>query len=172
MRGSEGVFIGWEEWRPLNVPCQWFMCFFTMALRSNRRKINNRDGMELCFFACLHALRWWSKGRLVWCLRLLLYIAYLWCWLWTAWEQPRPSYMLPICVDVVTVAPAGVDYIELHSLWNWYLFTLSFKYSKSYVCFDRLNELFAMERSKYFFETVLLWKKIRTSFVLDFRQTI
>ena len=43
------------------MPCQRSMCFFTMALGSNHHKINGGDGVELCFFACLHALRRWSK---------------------------------------------------------------------------------------------------------------
>jgi len=164
MRRSEGVFIVWEEeWRPLNVPCQWSMCFFTMTLGSNHHKINGGDGVELCFFVCLHALRRWSK-RSVWCLRLLLYVAYLWCWLWTAWEQPGPSCILPICVDVVPAAPTSVDYIELHSLWNWYLF----KYSKWYVHFDPLNELFATKRSKYFFRLFCYERKFKLLLFLIF----
>jgi hypothetical protein len=66
MRRGWPPFIGGdEEWRPLNVPCQRSVCFFTMAIRSNRHRINGGDGVELCFFACLHALRRWSKGRSV-----------------------------------------------------------------------------------------------------------
>jgi len=57
MRGSEGVFIGWEEeWRPLNAPCQRSMCLFTLALGSNYHKMNGGDGVELCFLACLPIL--------------------------------------------------------------------------------------------------------------------
>ena len=36
-----------------------------MVLGLNHHRINDGDGVELCFFACLDALRWWSKGRLV-----------------------------------------------------------------------------------------------------------
>ena len=52
MRGSEGLFIGWEEWRPLNVPCQRSVCLFTSALGSNSHKMDGGDGVELCFLAC------------------------------------------------------------------------------------------------------------------------
>ena len=31
-----------------------------------------------------------------------------------------PAACCPFCVDVVTAAPAGVDYIGLYSLWNLY----------------------------------------------------
>ena len=47
------------------MSCHRSMCFFTMALGSNHHRINGGDGVELCFFACLHALRQWAKGRLV-----------------------------------------------------------------------------------------------------------
>jgi hypothetical protein len=39
MRGNEGVFIDWEEWRPINVPCQQSVCLFTTALGSNHHRI-------------------------------------------------------------------------------------------------------------------------------------
>jgi hypothetical protein len=64
--GEASFFIGGEEeWRPLNMPHQRSVRFFTMSLGSNRHRINGGDGVELCFFACLHALRQWSKGRSV-----------------------------------------------------------------------------------------------------------
>ena len=53
MRGSEWLFIGWEEeWRPLNVPCQRSVCLFTSALGSNSHKMDGGDRVELCFLAC------------------------------------------------------------------------------------------------------------------------
>jgi hypothetical protein len=53
MRGSEWLFIGWEEeWRPLNMPCQWSVCLFTLALGSNSHKMDGGDRLELCFLAC------------------------------------------------------------------------------------------------------------------------
>ena len=58
MKGSEGLFIGWEkEWRSLNVPCQRSMCLFTSALGSNSHKMDGGDGVELCFLACQYYVR-------------------------------------------------------------------------------------------------------------------
>jgi hypothetical protein len=45
-------------------------------------------------------------------------------------------------------------------LQNYYLFILSFKYSKWYICFNRLDELFAMVYFNLSFEIVLFYEKL------------
>ena len=79
-----------------------------------------------------------------------------------------PAACCPFCVDVVTAAPAGVDYIGLHSLWNWYFFTQSSKYSKWYVRFDHLDKLFAMEHSKFFLRLFCYERKFELLLFLIF----